>query len=1170
MLTNKKISIRVFALVLALLMAVAVFAGCSSDAPAQDDQARADADKAQQAANEAKNSVDSLAKDLAEKLDALNGAIAGVGDKVDKNDKELQDQIDKWHSGETTADPDAMTKPGQNEVTDKVSEKVLAKFTELKNKFLITRADWYTVENYTKLSEIFETASFELYRVTTEEGVEALIADTETKANAVPNIVSEGNAVQALIAKFGDVPTQLFTTNESMVIAARTAFDKWVNDYAIRFFEKNGFTFTKTAKGVIDIAGTGERKIVDFARKTTGNLIYININENTNSLLYAEAKLAALYAYAEDAAKSQMVAELMISGGMSQSEAEAIVNVLFDENATNVDLNKAINDYKVVKAIIAKNGVTYKECKANANIIENCYEVYRTFWNANGGDDTPIKDAHGLLTGTQFVQLFVICLYDNALADYQNQIFNYYVNEIVPFFLNSKDATAHVSDVNVQAPAWIEYLGHLLGTVTGYDSNDYYHVLGMMGSKATFSVEEFAIDVYYNGAKQVSIPANGITIERNLKAIVAVADEKVLQKDYSADFKGKKSLEQAFTEIDQNVAKSLIDMFQVYYNNIIVPYLNYISNEYVDIITNAYANTNGNAPAGYNYTNKANVNPVSAYYNSDNEFYLQAKAIIEAANKKWTSVTFKTYDELNSVDSNATSTKNISNRKVFNAIFDANGAFDHIELNTTNSAFETVLQAAFKTLDAAVAEYLDTVYYVDEAAGIHDLAIDYAIEIDELAGIAVKADATDAAWIWTVESTLINDYGAAYKSVVGSKNYSLKSVYGKLVAARDAAVKDILSVKLLNNDGSLAIDKETYAAVDAKGKAWYHANTATFGTMTTDSKDNVAVQVVVDPEIVAEYIMIEKFAKGADAVVLAFCDATRAEIKATLSSDLEFYGTKYFGDLDHVKLEADMKAYIEYLNGLTEFAGIGSAFKTASFSLKNQALDKNATGIDDIIHKYDSETKINSYVLHIYDMDRDTDDITGLVSSTYEDAWYNKTKGKLDTYFNIKNGTVVSDGLFLVKQLSYKKDYLKDGDSAVNVELNGNTYSPISIVYAKYTGTVKDGKFTVAPAIGYEYVLGTQRTALYLSELAKVKAAITEKVVAVNLLDCGVKDGADPADAYAAAIDALEAIMLQAENGISDGLKADKSLDDYSFPIAWSRYYDDNPATAYDWTNYKG
>lgn len=1139
MLTNKKNSIRVFALVLALLMAVAVFAGCSSDPVVEDEQARADAEAAKKAAEEAKASAESIAKDLADKLAALdktlgdvNDSVNNVGDKVDKGDKELQDQINKWHNGETTTiDPDIMLKPDQGDVTNEVSDKVLAQFTELKNRFLVTRKTWYTTENLAALNEIFEKASFELYRVTTAEGVEALLADTETKANAVANIISEAAAVQALIAKFGDVPKTLFTTNEGMVTAARTAFDKWVNDYATCFFTASGFTFVKNANGTINIASTGERKIVDFARSLTNNQVYINVNDNTNSLLYAEAKLAALYAYAEDAIKGEMVAQLMISGGKSQKDAKAIVEVLFNDNATGVEMTNALAQYKTVKALVEKTAPTYAQCKKQASLIEDCYEVYRIFWNANGGDDTPIADDHGLLTGEQFVKLYVLCLYDGELVEYENLVFEYMYDYFVPFFLNAGDASALKTQTG-----W-NFLSLNTTYAEGYDSKDYWSALNTVKGSAnvTLAVEFASIDVYVDGVKTATIPADGQKIEREFKRVIAAYNAQVLAMDYSSDFKGKKSLEDAYVEIDTIVAKAVVDMVDVWYDNVFVPYIASYSDSHIAAF-GAYDKTASDV-----------------YSKHDSSFYTQVSNLLTAANAELKALNFKTYEDLK-----------IADQRVFNVV-EKNEAIDSIKFNTTvnsvtaseNSAFAAILSSAFNTLDTAILAYDNVKVDVELAEKVHNKATEYAKELDELVGIY---DSTNKNF--TTESQLIKDFGASYKAVVGADNYKEVDVYNKLVAARDTAVADILSVKLLNDDGTLAIDKESYAALNNDGEAWYNANSTTLA-LTTESEDNYAVQVVVDPEIVAEYTMIEKFAKGADAVVLAFCDATRSTVKASLNSDLEFYGTKYFGDLDHVKLEPDMKSFIEYLETLTDFAGVGSAFETASFGLKNQAIGSDAAGTKSVSK---TSNEVTTWYLHINAMAKDTDDITGLRDSADTASWYTMTKGNLKTYFSIKNGTVVIDGLKLVQQLSYLKDTLRNGETAVSVNLNGTYYSPINVLYAKYTGTVKDGKFTVAPKTGYEYELNNEHTALYLYRLAEVKDAVTNKVAAVDLLDSGIKAGKEPAEAYAAAVNKLQAIMDQYNSPVSDGKKAADSVDDYSLPIAYQRYY----TGLYDWTNYKG
>lgn len=1147
MLTNKKIGIRVFALVLALLMTVAVFAGCSA---AEDEQARADAEAAQKAADEAKKSADSLAKDLAEKLDELNKAldkvndnVDSVGDKVEQGDKDLQGQIDKWHNGETTEDPDQMTKPDQDKVTNEVSEKVLARFTELKNKYLVTRKTWYTTENLAALNEIFEKAAFELYRVTDSNGVEALLAEAEVKANAVADVVSDANAVQALIAKFGDVPATLYTTNEGMVKEARAAFDKWVNDYAACFFTANGFTaLAKKADGTVDVSATGERRLADFARSVTDSLIYINANYNANGLLYAEDKIEHLYKYAEDAIKNEMIAQLIISGnngtGMTEANAKAVVDILFDETASIFEVDSALKQYKTVKALVEKTNPTYATCKKNATIIEECYEQYRIFWSANGGDDKPVADANGLLTGEQFVKLYVLCLYDGELIEYENLVFKYLYDEFVPFFMN----TGNTSTLKTQT-GWKLSLNEKY--TENYDSNDYWSALKTTSdsSVVTLGVGFDAITVYVDGtANANTIPADGQKIEREFQRVIGAYNAQVLAMDYSSDFKGKKSLEDAYVEIDKIVAKAIVDMVDVWYDNVLVPYIN----TYVERDTALYS--------GYNNTRS------DVYATHDKSFYTQVSKLVTAATAELANLSFNSYEDLK-----------IADNRVFIAVEQYN-AIEGIELNKTlgaktssdNSAFGLILSSANAILDTGILAYDNVLVDLAAAKTVHDTATEYAKKLDELVGIGELDNKT---WKWSTVSQLIDDYGGKYELVVGKDNYKVEEVYNKLTAARDTAVADILSVKLLNDDGTLAIDKETYAALDAKGNAWYHKNATTFGSMTTTAKGNYAVQVVVDPQIVAEYIMVEKFAKGADAVVLAFCDATRETINSSLSKALDDWTKNYFGDLDHVKLEPDMKSYIEYLEALTDFAGVGSSFKTASFSLKNQPLDNTTSKKTRQVPK--TSKKVTTWTLHIYEMAKNTDEVTGLRNSADKASWYYMTKASLDTYFDIKNGTVVNDGLTYVQQLSYKKDSLRNGETPASVELAtpGTRYSPINYLYNMVTGTVKDGKFITGLEPLYPYELNNEHTALYLYRLAQVKDAVTAKVAAINLLDCegGMKNGAGTVeDAYKSALAALEAIMKQYSNDDSDKLDASKSQDDFSLPIAYQRYY----TGTYDWTYY--
>lgn len=1201
MLTNKKTSIRLLALVLALMMAIAVLAGCSQ--PTQDDEARAKAEAAEKAAEEAKKSADSIAKaaeDLAKQLEQAKADAEQAKKDAEKAQKEAEaakSSIKDLHDGTTAVTEKPVDQKEFDDITDKIPAEYLAQFTELKNLYLTTRMYWYTEANYNKLAKVFEDASYELYRLTTNKGVQELINETESKAAAVPDVVSEAAAVQAQIATFGDVYETLYTTDEDKVITARNMFDKWVNDYATRIFGKNGFVFTykldANKKEVIDIAATGERKIVDFAKKMTADKVYININDNTNSLLYAEAKLAALYAYAEDATQGEMIAQLIISGGLTEAEAEAIVEIFFKDGATSVELNKAAAEYNKVKRLIEKlGGPYYAECKANAQLIEDCYTQYRIYYYANGGDDSDIG-LKPYLTGEEFVKMYVLCLYDGELREYQNDVYDYVKSEIVSFFMNRGNTSTIKAGTT-----WGEYLALNNGSAEMGYLNDYFTVLSIDGSsKLTFAVENDRINVYKDGTlyDSINVGVDGQKIENELNKVVIRAYNAAYALDYTNDFKGKKSLTDAYLEIDQIYAKAIVEMAQVYYNEVIMKYVKTGIDEMLDDVTDIYANTNGTAPTGYAYANKSYVYAKNDYYKADNDTYLQISSLLKTAQKVAEAVKVSSYEDLNKIANAKKNIYNIADQKLFDVVNDANGAIAGITLHTTassatdcGSAFETVLKAAFTTLNDSLLELSRETYKLSVAIEVHETAIEYAMDIDELVGIANNE--TDFSKGYLVGSTLIGDFGAAYKKVVGDKNYKEENVYKNLVAARDAARADVLSVKLLNDDGTYAIDKEEYDAfylkADKSKANWYTENKNTL-SVKDSSKNNVGLKVVVDPEIVAEYVIINKFATGADAIIAKFCDGTRDIIAKTLADGVENYRQHgYFGDLDNVKLEAEMQYYIDFLTSLTKFAGVGASFSTASFSLKNQPLSAAqiaAMTVDQKATKDGSKTNY-SYVLHVDDMDEYVDDITGVRTSTNAAAWYTMVKGRLTTYFGIHNdsATYIDGGLTLVKTLRYTKDSLTDGktDAIIDIKNAAGTtigsFASINSIYGEYLGVVDakdDSKFSTLPKLDYE--LKTLRTTLYLKQLADVKDRIVAKVDAMNIVDgaTGISAGLTPAQAYDAASAQVVAIMVQATNptpvtATEAEAGTSVTLDDYSFDIAWMRYYTQDTTLVYNWNVY--
>lgn len=365
MFNNKKLGIRLVAILMTLLMTVAIFAGCNSkqveaDIDAAQSEAEA-ANAAAAAANAAAQSAADAAAALAAQLAAAQAAAdsaKAAADSALKAAQNAQSGVDSIVKTTEPVDTDSLSQKQQEEVTKYINTTVLGELSQLKVKYLTVHYLWYTEANYSRIAKMFDDAYMDIYRATTIDGVKGVIAKLTTDVAAVANIVSDGEAIQAQIKAFGDVDKDLFTTQEPAVVKARADFNTWLNVYK-SYFLANGKDISNKAA------------IEDFAYKAFGVA--------TTTLNYAESKIVTLKGYAET---------------VSQEAYDAVI------------------------AIWGKTA--YDDIKANSAAIEDAYNLYRIFMTANGGDGSLIKKTvdKKTLTGEQFVKQYVLVLYDNWFAQY--------------------------------------------------------------------------------------------------------------------------------------------------------------------------------------------------------------------------------------------------------------------------------------------------------------------------------------------------------------------------------------------------------------------------------------------------------------------------------------------------------------------------------------------------------------------------------------------------------------------------------------------------------------------------------------------------------------------------------------------------------------------------------
>ena len=96
----------------------------------------------------------------------------------------------------------------------------------------------------------------------------------------------------------------------------------------------------------------------------------------------------------------------------------------------------------------------------------------------------------------------------------------------------------------------------------------------------------------------------------------------------------------------------------------------------------------------------------------------------------------------------------------------------------------------------------------------------------------------------------------------------------------------------------------------------------------------------------------------------------------------------------------------------------------------------------------------------------------------------------------------------------------------------------------------------------WNYIYGSSRTSRYLKEVDAVYGRIVEKIKAITLPK-GL------GDKYEETVGKVNAYLNDCFNS-QDGKAASKSKDDYSFKVAYDRYYATNTdgSSVYDWSKY--
>jgi len=1063
MLRNKKTGIKLFSLVLVLLMMASIFAGCNNKALQEElDKAKSQAEEANQSAKDAQVAADK-ASQLAEELQGqLEDAYAKIEEQKKANEQ-LQDELNKTKEDLESHKNDPAPEPVDPEdwwedVKDVVTESVLAEISQLKVKYLTLRQLWYTEANYYKLAQVFDDAYTNLYKATTAEGVNEVMAKLADEIAKVPSIASEGEAVQAVIKSFGDVDTDLFLTHEEIVKKARDDYIAWLMTYS-NYFASVGLNVDEYVDEYFDENSDPASAIIS---KLDGHVMN-TFNIATSTLRYAESKLTVLRNYANMVAKEA---------------------------------------YNSVKTIL--DNPTFADIKTQSSAIEAAYELYKIFMVANGGDDSPIKhveDKKVKLTGEDFVKNYVLVLYDSWFHQYQSQA-KAFVDSLPVFFMNNSAATGDLEDLDTA------YLGGYLDAEIGSD---------------------YAVDY----KSLTACKSDDQQIRNEFERIATLYTAEFLKPTYSGSFKGRLSIDEAYAEVDAVVAKAVAEMVQLYYNKIVAP-------EIEKKVATFKAKADG-------FTSSTESETV--YKNFDKTFGNGLLSKVDTYLNELKQFKVPTYAELD----------NIGNLKMFNLPEpEKTGGDVLLNLNTDDdtSAFVAVLKALNDTVKAAAEYYAKAEFELNNSINFHDFQKELSKEVAEYASdnIGMK------------NGTLVTQADNVRKKQGGSSA-------GLSDSAKDSYRNSIISLANTARDAILALDydsytAQTYQAKNTSKKALYYQKSD--GKITTESSGNIALTIVVDKLVVAKDAAVDIAKEYADLMFNTLVNLCRTHITNYINAAKAAYAS-YMTDTDSLNLANDINAYVEKLTSSTTISAI-AGFKNEKFSNKNNQI--NTTTYPNVVALtgagyYVETVGAGQYLVHIKDYDKSAEEII----NTDADSYANLAETEFDNACNLvlydDDGDDDTLGAYKslakVVQLAYHKDdaivKLNKIRDAVKGVWNSSTGSWATVVAYDWTegATELVDKTYNEPAYTYERT--SSRAARYLQEIDAVYAKALEKIMAVTMLNSN--------DKYSDATDKVDGILIQLFKG-QDEKKASQSLDDYSFKVAYDRYYalTVTGEPAYDWSKY--
>lgn len=1071
MLNNKKFGIRFFAIVLALLMTAAVFAGCQDKSAREAaDKAKADAEAAVKAAADASAAAVSAAdaaKALQAQLDDARKQIDEqkklIDDQKKANDN-LQSKVDQIEKN--PADTDNIGKDDWDKTTEYVTKQILEELSVLKTKYLVTRQTHYTEVNFITLSQLFDKAYNDLYRATTSDSVKNVLSKLSADAAAVPSISSEAAAIKAQIDGLGNINT-ITTANKAAVAKVRADYIKWLKDYRT-YFAMNGMSVDAYISKNIVVVNT-----VHTYTKAAFNI-------DNDKLQQAENTIALIEGYALDVAKAAYDAVAAVWGN---------------------------DDYNVIKT--------------SGAAIKAAYEKYLEFLNINGGDGSPIKhvdpaDKTKVLTGEQFVQFYVHNLYDNWLYEYAEKA-DQFLEKLPLFFMNQGDASA------------------LDAALAGLDTKYLGIYTALSSAKMDFSYEKGA--VVKSAAAITEIVETNATISRELKKVANDYSSKFLALSYSESFKRTDTLSDAFRAIDNEITKAAIEMANIYFKKVLVPALKAeMSNDFTTRVATKFSTGTGDGET------------LEYYKDADIKFYNQMVKVYDAYVAESDKFNTKTYNELNNVWQSDKTQYNIGQLSIFT--YTISPAGDIVVSYETREALNPLviaLKSLNTTVKSATEKYYTSLLDVDFAVEFHKYRKVLAKDLEAYQAFVTN----DANYIATVGA--VRSFSAAEKTAIKSATESLAQ------SGRNA---------ILNLDYN-SFSSYMYQATNEKGEKLYYEKKAASSAKINTTASNNPLNIVVDKPVSARAAAIAIYAENADKMMNTVIEYARATAKSYITKAVDLYNANYVNETPVGTIKQDIEAYVAYMNNLADLNATtfyADYDSTVFAKIKYSSSDNVAAVMNRYGYKLEDATNYIFYY-HI--------DSSSKYAAAANVAVDHKTVAgtTVSSYANIATAASANNAyknLEKVRLLAFAKD---------------QAILDLKVVLEKYTGVwdATKGEWVAgkAPVAGYEYDYASARKATYLNELTKVYDRLAAGINSITLLNSTVISTANSkyaGDLYAAAIalirgdgaNSVKGYFDYAENATSDGAKAASSKDDFSFPIAYQRYYkttaDGSPA--YDWSKY--